>query len=80
MRFFSIACTIATWSAKPQRSKYGDQVDQHPIGTGPYKFVSWQRDANLVLTRNEDYWNGKMAIKEIVIKTRQGRLRAGRRA
>ena len=55
--------------SKAAADKYGDQVDQHPIGTGPYKFVSWQRGANLVLTRNDDYWNGKMAIKEIVIKT-----------
>jgi peptide/nickel transport system substrate-binding protein len=55
--------------SKAAADKYGDQADQHPIGTGPYKFVSWQRGANLVLTRNDDYWNGKMAIKEIVIKT-----------
>ncbi len=55
--------------SKAAADKYGDQVDQHPIGTGPYKFVSWQRGANLVLTRNDDYWNGKMAINEIVIKT-----------
>jgi len=55
--------------SKVAADKYGDQVDQHPVGTGPYKFVSWQRGANLVLTRNDHYWNGKMAIKEIVIKT-----------
>ena len=39
-----------------------------PIGTGPYKFVSWQRDGNLVMTRNDDYWGPKAAIKEIVLK------------
>ena len=55
--------------SKAAADKHGDQVDQRPIGTGPYKFVSWQRGANLVLTRNDDYWNGKTAIKEIVIKT-----------
>ena len=62
------------------RSKCGDQADKNPIGTGPYRFVSWQRDGNLVLTRNDDYWGGKTAIKEIVIKTRQGRLPGGWRA
>ena len=55
--------------SKAAAEKYGDQVDQHPLGTGPYKYVSWQRGANLVLTRNDDYWNGKKDIKEIVIKT-----------
>ncbi|HTN70238.1 MAG TPA: ABC transporter substrate-binding protein [Methylomirabilota bacterium] len=54
--------------SKAAADKYGDQVDQHPIGTGPYKFVSWQRDGNLVMTRNDDYWGPKPAIKEIVLK------------
>ncbi|HXG49861.1 MAG TPA: ABC transporter substrate-binding protein [candidate division Zixibacteria bacterium] len=54
--------------SKAAADKYGDQADQHPIGTGPYKFVSWQRDGNLVLTRNEDYWGRKPDIKEIVLR------------
>ena len=54
--------------SKAAADKYGDEVDQHPIGTGPYKFVSWQRNDPLVLTRYEDYWGPKAAIKEIVVK------------
>ncbi|MDP2601046.1 MAG: ABC transporter substrate-binding protein [Deltaproteobacteria bacterium] len=54
--------------SKSSADKYGDQADEHPNGTGPYKYVSWQRDGNLVLTRNDAYWGPKPAIKEIVIK------------
>jgi len=54
--------------SKAAADKYGDQVDQYPSGTGPYKFVSWQRDGNLVLTRNDDYWGRKPEIKEVVIR------------
>ncbi|HSK28494.1 MAG TPA: ABC transporter substrate-binding protein [Candidatus Limnocylindria bacterium] len=54
--------------SKSAAEKSGDDGDQHPIGTGPYKFVSWQRDGNLVMTRNDDYWGTKAAIKEIVLK------------
>jgi peptide/nickel transport system substrate-binding protein len=46
----------------------GEQADQTPNGTGAYKFVSWQRDGNLVMTRNDDYWHGKPAVKEIVLR------------
>lgn len=46
----------------------GDPAEQKPVGTGPYRFVSWQRDGNLVLTRNDSYWGNKAAVKEIVIK------------
>jgi peptide/nickel transport system substrate-binding protein len=54
--------------SKAAADKYGEDVDQHPTGTGPYKFVSWERNGALVLTRNEDYWGPKAAIKEIVTK------------
>ena len=29
---------------------------QHPIGTGPFKFVEYRRNERIVLTRNTDYW------------------------
>jgi len=54
--------------SKAAADKYGSDVLQHPTGTGPYKFVSFQRDGQLVLTRNDDYWGGKAAIKEIVTR------------
>src|SRR5918999_1585832 len=54
--------------SKTAADKYGSDVDQHPTGTGPYRFVSWQRDGQLVLTRNDDYWRGKAAIKEILTR------------
>lgn len=28
----------------------------NPIGTGPFKFVSWTRENNLVVEKNSDYW------------------------
>jgi peptide/nickel transport system substrate-binding protein len=46
----------------------GDAPELKPVGTGPYRFVSWQRDGNLVLTRHDNYWGNKAAIKEIVFK------------
>jgi peptide/nickel transport system substrate-binding protein len=29
----------------------------HPIGTGPFKFVEYQRDSKLVYARNNSYWD-----------------------
>ena len=46
----------------------GDSAEQKPVGTGPYRFVSWQRDGNLVLTRYDGYWGSKAAVKEIVVR------------
>jgi peptide/nickel transport system substrate-binding protein len=38
--------------------KYGNEgVNQHPIGTGPFKIVSYGPGVQTVLQRNPDYWN-----------------------
>ncbi len=39
----------------------------HPVGTGPYKFVSWQRDGSLVMEANDDYWGGRPAVDRIIV-------------
>jgi len=40
-----------------------------PIGTGPFRFKSWTRGANIVYERNPDYWDaGKPYIDSLVLK------------
>jgi ABC-type transport system substrate-binding protein len=34
---------------------YGDQIDAHPVGTGPFKLAQWRRSSFIVLERNPDY-------------------------
>lgn len=31
---------------------------QHPVGTGPWRFVEWKHDDYLLLARNAEYWDG----------------------
>jgi peptide/nickel transport system substrate-binding protein len=38
------------------------------IGTGPYKFVSWEPKGDLVLERNDDYWGGKQPWAKVIRK------------
>jgi peptide/nickel transport system substrate-binding protein len=54
--------------SKVAADKYGDQLYQNPVGTGAYKYVSYQRGGNFVFTRNDDYWGGKANIKEVVFR------------
>src|SRR3984893_19090969 len=47
---------------------------QHPIGTGPFKFVEFKPNERITLTRNPDYWkNGRPyldGIEYTIIKNR----------
>src|SRR5499426_602418 len=54
--------------SKAAGDKFGDQLYQNLVGTGPYKYVSYQRGGNLVFTRNDDYWGGKADIKDVVFR------------
>lgn len=35
--------------------KYGDQLGKNPVGSGPFKFVKWEDNAQITVERNPDY-------------------------
>lgn len=43
--------------------KYGDQFGKNPVGTGPYKFVSWTENADIVVEKNKDYHWGPSNVE-----------------
>lgn len=49
----------------------GDRADfrQKPLGTGPYKLASWNRDDRMIVVENENYWGGRPIIPTIVFRT-----------
>ena len=59
--------TIAILSEKAT-TEAGDKFGQNPIGTGPYKFVSWQSGDRITLEAFPDYWRGEAPIKNIVFR------------
>ena len=40
----------------------------HPIGCGPFRFVSYRTGQEIVLERNDDYWDGRAAVARLVLK------------
>jgi ABC-type transport system substrate-binding protein len=34
---------------------YGDKIDEHPVGSGPFKLKQWRRSSLIVLERNPEY-------------------------
>ena len=49
----------------PANMVAGHDLDDTIMGTGPYKFVKWDRGSDLVLERNDDYWGAKGTFKTV---------------
>jgi dipeptide transport system substrate-binding protein len=43
-----------------------EQFDQIPVGTGPFSFVAYQKDAVIRYKAFPDYWGGKAKIDDLV--------------
>jgi len=39
-----------------------------PVGTGPFKFLTWNRGDSLTLVRNDGYWGEKAPLQKVVFK------------
>lgn len=61
------------WQDIEPATSFSDQkaaeLFAHPVGTGAFRFVSYQRDGELVLAANRDYWRGPIKIAKLVIRS-----------
>ena len=70
-----IMANLAMDFATIQSAEYADylmkkgtpeQFDQIPVGTGPFIFVDYQKDAVIRFKANPDYWGGKPKIDDLI--------------
>ncbi len=43
-------------------------VARNPVGTGPYKFVRWRKDEEVVLEAHPAYWRGAPSVRTVLFK------------
>jgi len=64
----NLAYDAAVVPPKYIEEKGDAEFGEHPVGTGPYRFVSWKRGEEIVFVRNEAYWGPKAAIKNLIFR------------
>jgi len=65
--------------ASPEAIKKNvDDFWKEPVGTGPYKFVTWERNSQIRVEANDDWWGSSLPasqgyggphLKQVIIKT-----------
>jgi peptide/nickel transport system substrate-binding protein len=43
----------------------GDEMTRHPVGSGPFKFVSAETDKEVIIERNGEYWGDKAKLARV---------------
>lgn len=62
---FNLATSGARIASPASIEEYGDQIGRHPVGTGPFQFVSWEDGQSITVEAYEGYWGGAPNVDQI---------------
>jgi len=48
--------------------KWGPDYPTHPVGTGPFRFASWDRGQRVVLEKNPTYWKYPVKVERVIYR------------
>ena len=58
--------TLASVGIVPEHA-YSEDYGRNPVGSGPYKFVEWRAQEQIIFTANENYYGGVPEIKNVTV-------------
>ncbi len=63
--YYLAYCNITCAVAREVAEHYGEKINEHPVGTGPFRLAFWKRSSRMVFERNptyrEEYYEGEPA-------------------
>lgn len=79
----NLAMSQAAPMVSPAQLAKAEGAMENPVGTGPFKFVKWDKGVAVTLVRNDSYWGDKPKLKDLIIQitpdnsTRASQMMAG---
>lgn len=67
--FLSVLTMPSFGIASPEAiMKYNENLKSNPVGTGPFKLGSWEKNSQITLEKNEKYWGVKAKVDQVIFK------------
>ena len=66
---YTIAITPFSIVSPTAVKKWGNEFSNNPVGTGPFKFVQWDRNDKIVLEANDTYWGGPPMLDRVILRS-----------
>lgn len=63
-----LAMNIVTPMISPNIIENTEELKSKPVGTGPFKFVKWREDKDIVIEKNLNYWGKNAEVDQINFK------------
>jgi len=65
----NMAMTYFPITSPAALEEYGPEINENPVGTGPFKFESWTKDDSIVLSKFEDYRKeGQPKVDQVIFE------------
>ena len=65
----NLAMNFASMVSPTAVRKYKEDFVKNPVGTGPFKFVSWTRGERIVLDANKEFWGEKAKLSRVIFRS-----------
>ena len=66
---YTIAITPFSIVSPTAVQKWGGEFSNNPVGTGPFKFVQWDRGDKIVLAANDTYWGDRPLLDRVIFRS-----------
>jgi len=61
-------CLLWIHAPKYLEEKGAQYYNEHPVGTGPFRFVKWVQKDEVVLKANKEYWRGAPKFENLIFR------------